>query len=224
MTLDELKALVVAILLKLGRIRILIDNGHGWNTAGKQSPDKVIKEWHVNRDIAEVVVTYFRGIGIDTELLVPETEDVSLAERVRRVNAQCAALGSGHVLLLSIHLNAAGHGDWMKARGWSVWTTRGVTKSDAWAECVWQRANAKWPGKGGGLKCIAQTSDGDHDYESDFYILRKTACPAILCEDFFMDNPQDYEAINTPTFHYDVSEVLVAGTVEYLKQRAGLKR
>lgn len=222
MNLDSLKTLVRLILSKLGKIKILVDNGHGWNTAGKNSPDHVIKEWHVNRDMAEAVVTFFKGLGLDAELLVPETNDISLAERCRRVNAWCAKLGSKNVLMLSCHLNAAGNGNWMNARGWSVWTTRGVTISDAWAECVWKRANAKWPGGNGGLKTISQTGDGDHDYEENFYILRHSNGPAILCEDFFMDNAQDYAYINSATFHYEIAEVLALGTIDYLKQRAGL--
>lgn len=222
MDLNYLKTLASSVLSKFGRVRILVDNGHGYNTAGKHSPDKVVKEWHVNRDIAEAVVTLFRGIGMDAELLVPETVDISLGERCRRVNAQCSVLGKDHVLMLSCHLNAAGNGQWMKARGWSVWTTRGVTESDKWAECVWQRANEKWHNGTDGLKTISDTSDGDHDYESDFYILRNTNCPAILCENFFMDNKQDYDYINSPGFHYDVAEVLVTGTMDYLKKKTNI--
>ena len=49
-------------------------------------------------------------------------------------------------------------------------------------------------------------SDGDPDWEEGFYILRKTKCPAVLTENFFMDNEQDlayilskegYEAVVT---------------------------
>jgi len=220
MDINLLKTIAGAVNEKYGRVRILVDNGHGYNTAGKHSPDKVVKEWHVNRDIAEAVVTLFRGIGMDAELLVPETVDISLGERCRRVNAQCSVLGKDKVLMLSCHLNAAGNGQWMSARGWSVWTTRGTTESDKLAECVWKRANERWHGQTDGLKTISDTSDGDHDYESDFYILRNTNCLAVLCENFFMDNREDYKYINSPGFHYDVAEVMVLGTMDYLKQKA----
>ena len=30
-------------------------------------------------------------------------------------------------------------------------------------------------------------SDGDRDWEEDFYILRKSWCPAVLTENFFMN-------------------------------------
>lgn len=40
-------------------------------------------------------------------LLVPEDEDVPLAERCRRVNRVCSELGRANVILVSIHVNAA---------------------------------------------------------------------------------------------------------------------
>jgi N-acetylmuramoyl-L-alanine amidase len=35
------------------------------------------------------------------------------------------------------------------------------------------------------------TSDGDVDKESNFYILKNTKCPAVISENFFMDNRLD---------------------------------
>lgn len=35
------------------------------------------------------------------------------------------------------------------------------------------------------------TTDGDPDKESDFTILKKTVCPAVLTENFFMDTERD---------------------------------
>jgi len=34
-------------------------------------------------------------------------------------------------------------------------------------------------------------ADGDIDKESDFYILKKTNCPAVLTENLFMDTEND---------------------------------
>lgn len=34
-------------------------------------------------------------------------------------------------------------------------------------------------------------SDGDPDYEENYTIIYKTACPAILTENLFMDNKTD---------------------------------
>ncbi|MBO7118375.1 MAG: hypothetical protein J6V81_06855, partial [Bacteroidales bacterium] len=42
------------------------------------------------------------------QVLVPEDEDISLAERCKRVNRVCSELGRRNVCLVSIHVIAAG--------------------------------------------------------------------------------------------------------------------
>ena len=82
-------------------MKILIDNGHGLMTAGKRSPDGLFREAFYNREIARKVVADLLDKNLDAELLVPEDDDISLSERVRRINAHCLALGKKNV---SIHL------------------------------------------------------------------------------------------------------------------------
>ena len=98
--------------------KILIDNGHGVNTPGKRSPDGRFREYAYARLIASGVVQHLIYRGYDAELLVPEPYDVCLKERTRRVNTICEDIGKTNVLLVSIHVNAAGHGDkWYNATG-----------------------------------------------------------------------------------------------------------
>ena len=97
-------------------MKILIDNGHGLMTTGKRSPDGQFREAFYNREIARRVVSDLRDRGLDAELLVPEDDDISLAERVRRVNTACFLLGKQNIILVSIHVNAAGNGSkWLNA-------------------------------------------------------------------------------------------------------------
>ena len=63
-------------------MKIFIDNGHGLMTAGKRSPDGLFREPFYNREIARRVVSDLLDCGYDAELLVPEDDDISLAERV----------------------------------------------------------------------------------------------------------------------------------------------
>ena len=72
---------------------ILLDPGHGLNTPGKRSPDGTFLEAAYNREIAQLTLAKLQANGHDAQLLVPETEDIPLKERVRRVNAHCTALG-----------------------------------------------------------------------------------------------------------------------------------
>ena len=118
-------------------MKILLDPGHGLNTPGKRSPDGTLLEAAYNREIAQLTLSRLQANGHDAQFLVPETEDIPLKERVRRVNAHCTALGKSNVILISIRLNAAGDGTkWMNATGWSCYTCKGQTESDRLAECL----------------------------------------------------------------------------------------
>ena len=194
-------------------MKIFIDNGHGLMTAGKRSPDGQFREAFYNREIAKRVVSDLRDRGLDAELLVPEDDDISLAERVRRINAACFLLGKRNVILLSIHVNAAGNGSkWLNATGWSVYTCKGQTASDKLAECLCQAAIKNFPGQ----RIRTDMSDGDMDWEEGFYILRKSLCPAVLTENFFMDNHSDLEYLQSRAGKQAVVDTHVEGIIEYL--------
>ena len=169
-------------------MKILIDNGHGQNTQGKRSPDGRFLEYLFNRTIARQIVADLTDRGYDTELLVPEDDDIPLAERCSRANAIAAREGKDNVILISIHANAFGNGkEWTSPSGWSVYTSKGQTKADDLAEQLAKAAIKNLPQ----MKMRAEKSDGDLDYEENFYILRHTLCPAVLVENFFYDNPDD---------------------------------
>ena len=194
-------------------MKIFIDNGHGLMTAGKRSPDGQFREPFYNREIAKRVVSDLRDRGLDAELLVPEDDDISLAERVRRVNAACFLLGKQNVILVSIHVNAAGNGSkWLNATGWSVYTCKGQTASDKLAECLCQAAIKNFPGH----RIRTDMSDGDMDWEEGFYILRKSLCVAVLTENFFMDSRDDIEYLQSRAGKQAVVDTHVEGIVEYL--------
>ena len=194
-------------------MKIFIDNGHGLMTAGKRSPDGQFREPFYNREIARRVVSDLLDRGYDAELLVPEDDDISLAERVRRINAACFLLGKRNVILLSIHVNAAGNGSkWLNATGWSVYTCKGQTESDKLAECLCQAAIKNFPGH----RIRTDISDGDLDWEEGFYILRKSLCPAVLTENFFMDSRSDLDYLQSRAGKQAVVDTHVEGIVEYL--------
>ena len=206
---------------------ILIDNGHGHNTPGKRSPDGKFLEYAYNREIATRIVADLTDRGHNAQLLIPETEDIPLSERVRRINAACLShqssparpgispTGHPNVILISVHVNAAGNGSkWMTATGWSCYTSKGQTQSDKLAECLYEAAIKNFPGK----RIRTDFSDGDSDWEEGFYILRKTLCPAVLTENFFMDNPQDLEFLQSRAGKQAIVDTHVEGITEYLSR------
>jgi len=193
-------------------MKILIDNGHGLNTSGKRSPDGTFREAIYNREIARRIVLNLVDRGYDAELLVPEDDDISLIERVRRVNAACFLLGKQNVILVSIHVNAAGNGSkWLNATGWSVYTCKGQTESDKLAECLCLAAIKNFPGR----RIRTDISDGDLDWEEGFYLLRKSLCVAILTENFFQDSRSDLEYLQSIAGKQAVVDTHVEGITDY---------
>ena len=202
-------------------MKILIDPGHGHNTPGKHSPDGKFLEYSYNREIARRIVSDLTDRGYNAQLLVSEDNDISLEERVRRVNEICltyepscpAPTGHPNVILISIHVNAAGNGSkWMNATGWNCYTSKGQTQSDKLAECLYQAAVKNFPGK----RIRTDSSDGDSDWEEGFYLLRKSLCVAVLTENFFMDSISDLEYLQSRAGKQAVVDTHVEGIVEYL--------
>lgn len=194
-------------------MKILIDNGHGENTPGKRSPDGKFREYLYAREIAVEVESLLKSRGYDAERIVKEFLDVPLAERTRRVNEVCARLGVSNVILVSIHCNAAGNGEWMKARGWAAYTSKGKTKSDTLADFLYKEAEANFTGQ----KIRTDMSDGDPDWEESFYILKKTRCPAVLTENFFMDNVYDVAYLTSNAGRAAVVRTHVEGITKYIE-------
>ena len=194
-------------------MKILIDNGHGIQTKGKRSPDGTLLEYAYTRDLARQIVKILKSRGYDSELLVPEEDDIPLSERVRRTNAHCQALGKSNVILISLHINAAGDGTkWMNATGWSCYTCKGQTQSDTLANCLYEAAIKKFPGR----RIRTDYSDNDPDWEENFYILRHSLCPAVLTENFFMDNKSDLEYLQSKAGKQAVVDTHIEGIIEYL--------
>lgn len=122
-------------------MKIVIDDGHGLMTVVKRSPDGQFREPFYNHENASKVVADLLDRNLDEELLVPEDDDIALAERVRRINEACLRLGKKNVIVVSIHVNAAGNGTkWLNATGLSCYTCKGETASDRLATCLYNAA------------------------------------------------------------------------------------
>lgn len=194
-------------------MRILIDPGHGIDTPGKMSPDGVFREYLWNRQVADLVVEFLKADGVDVSLVVTETNDISLRNRVNRVNTICNQVGASNVLLVSIHANAAGNGkEWMNGKGWSCYTSPGNTRSDRAAEIMYRVFERRFPER----RMRKDMSDGDSDIEANFYVLTKSRCPAILIENFFYDNREECEWLLKEDTKIQIAHAIECGIVRYI--------
>lgn len=177
----------------MSKLKFLIDNGHGGvingvpQTAGKRSPDfgkGILYEGVINRAITKKIVDLCQKEGIDAVCLVPEVIDVSLGERVRRANKYDPKT----TIFVSIHSNASAS---ESASGFEIFTTVGKTGSDPVAETIFQEMKKAFPKN----KMRTETADGDNDKEIDFFVIKNVKCRAVLGENFFMTNKDDYELL-----------------------------
>ena len=194
-------------------MKVLIDPGHGIDTPGKRSPDGKFREYLWNRQVADLLGAKLIAMGFDASPVVTETNDISLSTRVQRVNKVCTQVGISNVILVSIHANAAGNGSkWMNGTAYESYTTPGETKSDELAECLYQAFAAAFPDK----KMRKDMSDGDSDKESQFYIISKTKCPAVLLENFFYDNLEECTWLLQEETKERIADAAALGIARYL--------
>lgn len=192
-------------------MKILIDNGHGCDTKGKCSPDGRLREYKWAREVAQLIVDGLKALGYDAVRIVTEQNDVSLSERCHRVNAVCAKQGAKNVLLVSVHVNAAGSNGWNNARGWSGWVyTHASDRSKQLAQLLYAEA-AKRNLKGN------RSVPSCKYWEANFYIVKNTNCPAVLTENLFQDNREDVEYLLSEQGEEEIAQLHIDGIINYIK-------
>jgi len=205
------------IILKKMPVLVIIDNGHGKDTAGKRSPLNlgmpVLMEWEFNRTIARLYKGMLTSLGIESVLLVPQDDDIPLSMRCEIANkiTETYTKKGYFVFLVSIHGNAGG------GTGWEVFTSVGETQADAIATTFFNTAAQAWKN----LRCgrmRKDMSDGDADKESQFYILKHTTAPAILTENFFYDHPTDLDFMRSSSGVNQIASVHGEATCHYIIQ------
>jgi N-acetylmuramoyl-L-alanine amidase len=186
----------------MSKYTYLLDYGHGgmindvYQTAGKRSPKfddgTVLYEGVNNRDIVKRIIKAMTEEGISFVDIVASEQDVSLETRVQRANTQAKIKPCVYI---SIHSDANGDGvKWDSASGLSVYTSKGRTKSDVFADYVIKELEDNFKDS---VKWRFDSSDGDKDKEENFYVVSKTLCPAILCELGFHTNKEEAKKMLT---------------------------
>ena len=191
---------------------ILIDNGHGENTAGKRSPDGRLREYKYAREIAAEIVKRLKTMDYNAQQLVTEDNDISLSVRCKRVNDICKHFGASNVLVVSVHCNAAGaDGKWHDARGWQACVSLNASaKSKQLASYLFDAAQVE------GLK-MRSPKPGQKWWAQNLAICRDTNCPAVLTENLFQDNKQDVEYLLSDKGREAIINLHVEGIINYIK-------
>ena len=186
---------------------VIIDNGHGRDTAGKRSPDGRLLEWKWTRCVARRLCGKLRAAGLEPVLLVPGDADVTLRERCRRANELCSGR---EAVLLSLHTNASGTGkEWGTASGWSAFVSPNASEnSRRLAALLHEEAVSR------GLAGNRMTPSSGY-YTANLAICRDTLCPAVLTENLFHDNLADVDYLLTDRGQENIAELHVWAVMKY---------
>ena len=201
-------------------ITIVLGTAHQKSILGKGSPDGNFKEYKYSREVCKAVYDILKDMGYqvfidieDEDLKLSQTKELSL--RCRIVNELVKQYKN--CIYVSIHVNAAASdGKWHDATGWEIYTSVGTTKADKLATCLYNAAKTNMPDK----KMRTDFSDGDPDKEAHLYVLKNTNCPAVLTENFFMDNKKDVDYLNSDEGFHAIVRLHVEGILNYIKDNS----
>ncbi|MFD2704616.1 N-acetylmuramoyl-L-alanine amidase family protein [Salibacterium lacus] len=160
---------------------IAVDIGHGTDTSGKgvTHGGQFYAEHSFNSDVGLRLQAELERHGFRVWLPQPaNSAEVGLSERTTKANDR------GIDLFWSIHANAGG-GSGVCAFYWNT-STAGRQLAEAFAK---EMQAAGFALHGGG------THAGERGKWTNLHVTRETAMPAVLAENGFMDNAQDFEGI-----------------------------
>lgn len=204
----------------------LLDFGHGgidpktgiYQTEGAKQyhfnqNDFSIYEGDINRKIGLKLACVLGDMGMPYQIITDLITDTPLSTRVKRANVIFQETTKYLPVVLSIHSNAASisiSGEGSKATGNEIYTSRGETNSDKFATVFAKTYKRNLSD----FRFRQDMTDGDPDKEADFYVLRKTAGPAVLFETLFYDNYRDASFLTDPEFQYLVAMTIAEGCSE----------
>jgi N-acetylmuramoyl-L-alanine amidase len=192
---------------------IILDRGHAtldtkgnYITPGKQFEFENglrVYEGYENQKYVEALAKEALKAKLNVVYTVNPTDatDPSLVSRVKIANR---LPNKDSLFYLSIHNNAG------KGKGTEVFTSKGDTRSDKYAESIIYEIQKALPTR------IIRTDlkDKDKDKEEDFYVLKQTIMPAVLMEYGFFDNKEDYEFLSNPANIELFAKATIAGIIK----------
>lgn len=174
-------------------MKIIIDAGHGPETAGKRSPDGKLREFHFTSRVAEEAK---RLLVLDGHTVIFSHQarlDVPLHERTQLANRLKADL------FVSIHANAYGD-QFNAANGIETFIyTHPQNATKTLAGFIHSSMLLSTGRKDRGIK------------QADFAVLRNTRMPAVLVECGFMTNRQEADLLKSDAYQKSCAKAIAFG-------------
>lgn len=178
-------------------MKIVIDAGHGPETAGKRCPDDSMREYTFNSATAGYVFESLKEYeGVEIIKVYENGRDVPLTERTNRANAWNANV------YVSIHANASGN-EWSTAHGIETFVYTEASQASIALAVAVQR------------NLIQSTGLEDRGVKKDnLHVLRETKMTSILVECGFMTNHTEAELLKSDVYRRKCANAIVKSVVD----------
>lgn len=191
--------------------KVAIDAGHGLYTSGKRclrsiDPNQT-REWQLNSRIAGYVVQHLQAAGVQTVRTddVTGQTDVPLSSRCSKANA------FGADLFVSIHANAGiGGGAGGGVVIYALPNASAATRD--WQADTYNQVIALTGLRGNRSRPLGT---------ANYYVLKHTKAPALLCECGFMDSSVDTPIILTDDFARQCAQGIAHAVLNKLGIKGG---
>lgn len=184
------------------KFKIILDAGHGKETAGKRCPDNSMHEWEFNAKVAQYaksLLSKFQNIEVQFTHDPTGEVDIALKKRTDYANHW------GANVFVSIHANASGN-EWSDANGIETFTYTSKPKEAVdLANLVQKRMVSLTGRKNRGVK------------QADFHVLRETHMTAILVECGFMTNHTEADLLKSTQYQQLCAQAIVNSLAEKYK-------
>lgn len=156
--------------------KVFISAGHGGNDPGAIG---IVTEKVVNLEMALACRDYLVKNGVEVKLSRDKDENDPVTDEIKECNSYNPDLA------ISAHNNSGG------GNGFEAYYYHGGGKSKELAQNIEKEIIAIGQNSRG---CKTKLNSAGKDY---FAFIRETKAPAVICEGFFVDNPEDVKIADT---------------------------
>lgn len=190
---------------------VILDSGHNEYVAGKEAPDKSMREWEFNDDMQKRI---FKMLSEYPEFYVYMTNpdpakknEIGLVKRATLANSMWRSKGKPDAMFISLHANA--YGTWTNANGCETFHAKNASsKSKTFAKIVNDNIHAT-------LKELNPKSVNRGVKCANHAVTKNAAMPAVLVEYAFYTNKTDLDILKNN--RQELAEVTVKAICEYFK-------
>lgn len=190
-------------------ITVVVDAGHGGNDPGKVGVSGTLEK-DINLSIALKLKAELEKRGI--KVILTRESDTSLAiegatnKKTSDMNKRMEITNSARAdLLVSVHQNSFTD---PKVQGAQVFYYKNSKESEDIAVTVQAEL----------VNSLDKDNKRKAKANNDYYVLRKSTCPAIIVECGFLSNSQEEAKLVSEEYQQDIAEAIAEGVYKGLRQ------